>query len=84
MQWQSYSEKSIVRAHRGEVIDFVINNPGDSSGPHPFHMHGHEAWLMGAGVNTVKDRPIVGFLIVYYYYFFDRVVMLMVQAFSTL
>lgn len=29
---QRYSDKSVVRASRGEVIDVVINNLGESSG----------------------------------------------------
>lgn len=24
-------------------------------GPHPFHVHGHEAWLLGSGVNKVSS-----------------------------
>lgn len=32
---------------RGEVIDFVINNVGNATGPHPWHAHGHTAWLLG-------------------------------------
>jgi hypothetical protein len=29
---QRFSEKSVVRATRGEVLDVIINNPGEASG----------------------------------------------------
>lgn len=31
----------------GDVVELVVNNP--YKGPHPFHLHGHHFWVMGAG-----------------------------------
>lgn len=41
-----------IRIERGEVVDFVLNNVGDSTGPHPWHPHGHEAWFMGSAADV--------------------------------
>jgi FtsP/CotA-like multicopper oxidase with cupredoxin domain len=49
---RSYEKTSVLRAHRNEVIDFVFNNVGSETGPHPFHLHGHQMWYLGVGVEA--------------------------------
>lgn len=46
-----YDGEGIVFLNRGEVVDFVFNNVGHTSGPHPWHPHGHAVWLLGTGVD---------------------------------
>lgn len=36
----------------GEVVDFILNNVGDETGPHPWHPHGHEAWFLGSAADV--------------------------------
>ncbi|RIA97880.1 Multicopper oxidase [Glomus cerebriforme] len=38
----------------GEVVDIAFINTDD--GEHPFHMHGHQFWLLGFGNGTKVDR----------------------------
>ncbi len=57
---QPYPHTSVVRMTRGEVVDVILTNLGNSSGPHPWHFHGHEVWLLGMGVDkgTYKGEPL--------------------------
>ncbi|CAI2167147.1 4172_t:CDS:10 [Funneliformis geosporum] len=38
----------------GEVVDIYFINTDD--GEHPFHMHGHQFWLLGIGNGTEVDK----------------------------
>jgi iron transport multicopper oxidase len=57
---QPYPHTSVTRMTRGEVVDVILVNLGNSSGPHPWHFHGHEVWLLGMGVDagTYKGEPL--------------------------
>lgn len=50
----------VIRLERDQVVDFIINNVGQSTGPHPWHPHGHEAWFLGSGVDegAYKGQPL--------------------------
>ena len=57
---RSYEKTSVLHVKRNEVIDFVFNNIGTETGPHPFHLHGHQMWYLGVGTeaglwNTTRD-----------------------------
>jgi iron transport multicopper oxidase len=43
---QKYVPKTI-KIDAGEIIDLIINN--DNFFPHPFHLHGHHAWVIARG-----------------------------------
>lgn len=30
-----------------QVVQVIVNNP--ANGPHPFHLHGHDFWVLGKG-----------------------------------
>merc|ERR1712137_1055625 len=44
-----FQKASVLELHRGEVVDVIFNNVGSETGPHPFHLHGHEMWYLGVG-----------------------------------
>ncbi len=57
---QPFPQESVVRMERGEVVDVILTNLGNTSGPHPWHLHGHEMWLLGMGVDKgeYKGEPL--------------------------
>jgi iron transport multicopper oxidase len=44
----------ILEAAVGDVVDFKIVNPTGMY--HPFHLHGHAFWVLGAGNGTIPDE----------------------------
>jgi len=44
----------ILEAAVGDVVDFKITNPTGMY--HPFHLHGHAFWVLGAGNGTVPSE----------------------------
>ncbi|KAI1866391.1 hypothetical protein JX265_007692 [Neoarthrinium moseri] len=42
------AKEELVVAHRGvETVDVILQNMDENS--HPFHLHGHQFWVLGAG-----------------------------------
>ncbi|KAI8620075.1 Cupredoxin [Chytriomyces sp. MP71] len=54
--WQPRTDSAALFLSRGEVIDLVIRN--DDPGEHPFHIHGHDFWVLASGVaNSTAALP---------------------------
>lgn len=47
---------NVLHFDKGDVVQFVFNNLDNF--PHPFHIHGHWAWVMYQG--PINDGPYVG------------------------
>jgi len=39
-----------------QTVDLVVNNL--DNGPHPFHLHGHQFWVMGTGDGTYANQSL--------------------------
>ncbi|KZT43398.1 hypothetical protein SISSUDRAFT_978652 [Sistotremastrum suecicum HHB10207 ss-3] len=52
----SVGDQLIVTEDRISVIDFEVDNLDD--GDHPFHLHGHRPWIVGAGAGRYTGQPL--------------------------
>jgi len=46
----------ILKNNQIQTVDLVVNNL--DNGPHPFHLHGHQFWIMGTGNGTYANQVL--------------------------
>ncbi|KAF7539416.1 hypothetical protein G7054_g2196 [Neopestalotiopsis clavispora] len=56
----AFDKQELVVSHRGvQTVDIVLQNMDENS--HPFHLHGHQFWVLGAGHGYFPGYDKMGF-----------------------